>query len=109
MRAWSGFALAASTATPTPGTDGSDSGGKAPSGRVTRVLLASSFAHTWLSVGSVGRGGRLASKVAVPTWTTTIEGEGLLSDAPPPQAVSATEPAAQKNNANRCSSVGELR
>ena len=67
MRAWSGLAVVALTATPTPETDGSASGGSAPSGRLTSLLLASSVAQTCVSVGSAGSPGRFASVLVVPT------------------------------------------
>ena len=68
MRAWSGLAVVALTATPTPETDGSASGGSAPSGRLTSLLLASSVAQTCVSAGSAGSAGRFASVLVVPTW-----------------------------------------
>ncbi len=67
MRVWSGLTLAGTAATCAPGTDGSASGGSAPSGRETSVSLASSVAQTWSAVGSVGSGGRLESVTVVPT------------------------------------------
>src|SRR5579864_5244133 len=47
--------------------EGSASGGNAPSGRVTSLLLAVMVAQTSVSAGSRGSGGSWSSAIVVPT------------------------------------------
>jgi len=100
MRAWSGFAVAADTALPTPDGDGSASGGSEPSGRLTSVLLASSVLQTCASVGNAGSAGRFGSTVVVPTWNTLFADgaaarAALAPGSSPPHAASVAADASR--------------